>query len=527
MTNKLKKSYKTIRLVFGDQLNASHSWYQETDSTILYVIAELPQEVSYVKHHIQKICAFFAAMENFSTALKKAGHHVLHLNMDDTQAYVDTSNLVIALAKQYKVEAIHYQLPDEYRLRVLLEDEHLAHALQKNKTKITVFSTEHFLLDDHELSDYFSPKKHHKMEFFYRKMRQRFNILMEDGKPLGGQWNYDANNRQKLKKSDLESIPEPLLFSTDVSDILHRLKKHNIDSFGHASEQLLWPVTRQQSLELLTYFCQHCLPNFGRFQDAMTAQTEHQWSLYHSRLSFALNSKMLHPLQVINAVIKSFYDHPDTIDIAQVEGFVRQILGWREYVRGVYWINMPAYAKKNHFNAQRKLPHYFWDGDTHMRCMHHAIGQSLEYAYAHHIQRLMVTGNFCLLTGINPDEVDAWYLGIYIDALEWVEMPNTRGMSQFADGGIVATKPYTAGGNYIHKMSDYCQGCTYKIKEKTTEDACPFNSLYWNFMIQHRAELEKNPRIGMVYRSWDKQDETIKEATIKRATWCLDNIEKL
>jgi len=259
----------------------------------------------------------------------------------------------------------------------------------------------------------------------------------------------------------------------------------------------------------------------------MTCQSENQWSLYHSRLSFALNSKILHPLQVIQQAIDSYENSKGAISLAQIEGFVRQILGWREYVRGIYWVNMPAYASKNTLEAKRQLPEYFWNGDTRMRCMQQSIGQSLDYAYAHHIQRLMITGNFCLLTGINPDEVDQWYLGVYIDAIEWVEIPNTRGMSQFADDGIVATKPYTAGGNYINKMSDYCKSCDYRIKEKTGDDACPFNSLYWHFMAQHRPRLEKNPRIGMVYRNWDKQTPQSQQATLKKAEYYLQNIETL
>jgi len=275
------------------------------------------------------------------------------------------------------------------------------------------------------------------------------------------------------------------------------------------------------------YFCEHCLINFGRFQDAMTDQSDHRWSLYHSRLSFALNSKILHPYQVIQKAIDAYQDSQGRISLAQIEGFVRQILGWREYVRGVYWANMPAYSRKNTLAAQGALPDYFWTGDTKMNCMQQAIGQSLDYAYAHHIQRLMIIGNFCLLTGINPDEVDAWYLGVYIDAIEWVEMPNTRGMSQFADDGIVATKPYTAGGNYINKMSDYCKNCHYKIKEKTGEQACPFNSLYWRFMTTHRKRLEKNPRIGMVYRNWDKQNTSVQQATLEQAEYFIDNIEQL
>ena len=233
------------------------------------------------------------------------------------------------------------------------------------------------------------------------------------------------------------------------------------------------------------------------------------------------------PLEVIDAAIERFNDIENNISIAQIEGFVRQIIGWREYVRAVYWVNMPDYTRLNHLHAKRDLPAYFWNGATRMKCMQQALGQSLEYAYAHHIQRLMISGNFCLLAGVDPDQVDAWYLGVYIDAIEWVEMPNTRGMSQFADGGLIATKPYCAGGNYISKMSDYCKHCHYDVKQKTTDSACPFNSLYWSFMIRHREQLAANPRIGMIYRSWDRQSSETREATLARANWCLQHLDAL
>ncbi|MEO0444128.1 MAG: cryptochrome/photolyase family protein [Pseudomonadota bacterium] len=518
----LNKQYKRLRLVLGDQLNASHSWFKQKDKDTLYIIAELHQETLYVKHHCQKICAFFAAMQSFAKALEKAGHHILYLDLDDTVGYKSLPQLLKHLATNYKISEFEYQQPDEYRLLTQLAELKL-----DKQITIRMCDSEHFLLPFSEIKDYFKKDKHHKMEFFYRKMRQRFTILMDEDQPLGGQWNYDAQNRNKLKQNHIEDIPSPLTFNHDVSPIMDRLRRHKVPFFGSETNTLIWPVNRKQALKLLDYFCTCCLPKFGTFQDAMTCQSKHQWSLYHSRLSFVINAKILHPMQVLEKAVDHYYRHQQTISIAQIEGFVRQILGWREYIRGVYWANMPAYAGKNHLNAKRALPKYFWTGNTKMRCMQSAIQQSLDYSYAHHIQRLMVTGNFCLLTGIDPKAVDDWYLGVYIDAIEWVEMPNTRGMSQFADGGIVATKPYTAGGNYIHKMSDYCQHCHYKVKEKVNDNACPFNSLYWHFMIQHRKQFEKNPRIGMVYRNWDKQAQEQQQATIQRARWCLKNIEKL
>ena len=259
----------------------------------------------------------------------------------------------------------------------------------------------------------------------------------------------------------------------------------------------------------------------------MTAQSEHKWSLYHSRISFALNCKMISPAQVIERAIQAYRDQPERIDLAQIEGFVRQILGWREFVRGIYWINLPEYPSMNALNADRDLPPFFWSGETKMNCMKQCIDQSLEYAYAHHIQRLMVIGNFCLMAGIDPKQVDAWYLGIYIDAIEWVEMPNTRGMSQFADGGLLASKPYSGSGQYINRMSDYCKGCHYDVKKRSGDNSCPFNSLYWDFYDRHQDKLGKNPRVGMMYRVWGKMSPEDQAAILKQADYYKKHVEQL
>lgn len=515
--------YKTLRFIFGDQLNPNHSWYKEQQQDdILYVIAELKQETGYVKHHIQKVVAFFSAMENFANALKSAKLNVLHLTLDDTQNDKTLYDLLERLAQRYHCNKIEYQYPDEYRLQKQMDN------LKQNSTiKVKGTDTEHFLLPFKDIPKHFKKDKHIKMEFFYRMMRKRFDILMEGDSPKGGQWNYDQANRNKLKKADLEKIPQAKVFQNSIQNIVTRIESHDVKTFGHCSDTLLWPTSRNQAKQLLDYFCAYLLPLFGQFQDSMTCNSSEQWSLYHSRISFALNTKMIHPMQVINQVLKEFESRPNDINLAQVEGFIRQILGWREYVRGVYWQNMPDYAVKNELNASRSLPDYFWHGKTNMNCMKHAISQSLDTAYAHHIQRLMITGNFCLLTEMDPAQVDSWYLGIYIDAIEWVEMPNTRGMSQFADGGLIATKPYAASGNYINKMSDYCKDCHYNVKEKTEDSACPFNSLYWHFMDKHEERLSRNPRIGMVYKNWQKQAPEQRQATLDRAKWCIDNIESL
>ncbi len=514
------KPAQTLRLILGDQLNARHSWLQSTDDNVVYVLAEIRQETDYVRHHIQKLSAFFAAMAQFASQLENEGHRVCYLDLDATADFDSLPELIAALCQRYSVNTFEYQRPDEYRLLEQLRQ------LPLTKVQINEVDSEHFLLPFAEISEQFVAGKAQRMEAFYRRMRRRFAILMEGDEPVSGRWNYDRENREKLKEADIAKLPVPLVFSNDVRAILERIKKHKVKYFGEETTLLPWPIDRQQALQLLTHFCQYCLPNFGRFQDSMTDQTPHAWSLYHSRLSFAINSKMLSPREVIDTAISRFETNGN-IELAQLEGFVRQILGWREFVRGIYWANMPNYARSNFLRGQRDLPGYFWNGKTNMRCMQQSLGQSLDYAYAHHIQRLMVIGNFSLLTGLHPDAVDAWYLGVYVDALEWVEMPNTRGMALFADGGIVGSKPYAAGGNYIRKMSDYCNNCYYKVTTKTGSRACPFNSLYWHFMISHRNELARNQRLRMLYVSWDKMAVTQQQAIIDTATHYLETLESL
>lgn len=515
------QSYKKLAWILGDQLNYQHSWFASPKSDTLFVIAELRQETDYTCHHVQKICAFFASMRRFANHLQAQGHAVLYLDLNATAKTKNLSHLIEIMCERFKIEEFQYQRPDEIRLL-----EQLRNLSLPNSIFVIEQDTEHFFLPFEELKSYIKVGRHNRLESFYRKLRKRFDILMDDTEPEGGQWNFDADNRNKLKKSDLAEIPSPLVFENDVKDILASLKKHDVKVFGTAQHNLLWPVDRNQSLELLAWFCDQALANFGKFQDAMTGQTESKWSLYHSRLSFAMNCKMLSPEEVINASMIA-YQQQSNINLAQIEGFIRQILGWREFVRAIYWVNGSNYKTLNHFESSRALPEFFWNGKTKMRCMSEAINQSLETSYAHHIQRLMVTGNFCLLAGIHPDQVDDWYLGIYIDAIEWVELPNTRGMSQFADGGIIATKPYAASGNYINKMSDYCGQCYYKVKEKSGDQACPFNGFYWNFMITNRQELAKNPRIGMLYGNWDRKKQAERDKILDDARANLLHIEEL
>lgn len=512
---------KTVRFILGDQLNIQHSWFEKVSEDVTYVLMEVRQETDYVTHHIQKVLGFFAAMRAFASELEDRGHTVKYFSIGDQANQHEIPKNLESIIEEEKASHFEYQYPDEYRLDEQLKA--FCSTLEKEGISTQAYDTEHFYTERTYLKSFFEGKKTYLMESFYRSLRKEYDILMEDAKPLGGKWNYDHSNRESLPKG--HQPIDPLEFNKDLSELNQEIEDAGIKTMGKVhAKHFGWPTTRAESMELLEYFVSNALPWFGQFQDAMTPTS---WSVYHSRLSFSMNLKLISPSEVVNRAIEQYHKFEDEIDIAQVEGFVRQILGWREYMRGVYWAHMPAYSSKNFLNHSSSLPSWFWDGKTKMACLKHAIGQSLEYAYAHHIQRLMVTGNFALLAGVHPDEIDEWYLGIYIDAIEWVEITNTRGMSQFADGGIVGTKPYVSSANYINKMGNYCDTCFYSKSKKTEENACPFNSLYWHFYARNRDKLEGNHRIGMMYRTWDKMSADKQKALLDKAENLLQNINSL
>ena len=472
---------KTLRLVLGDQLNSNHSWFKTIDDSVTYVMMEIRTETDYATHHIQKIVGFFSAMQQFAAELQSQQHQVVYFHLNDTNNLQSFEKNIKPLIEKEQFTHFEYQFPDEYRL-----DEQLKKLCQSLSIATSVCDSEHFMSSRNELGDFFEGKKTFLMESFYHMMRKKHHILMQGENPLTGKWNYDGENRKKLPK-DHKPTP-PLVFNNNVTEIFSEIQKTDIKSIGNIdAENFVWPINRKQSLELLDFFVTECLALFGSYQDAMTPN---EWSLYHARVSFSMNIKLISPLEVIQRAITEWENHPEEIGYNQLEGFVRQIIGWREYMRGIYWNKMPEYATMNYFNNENSLPEWFWTGKTKMNCLKDAINQSLNYAYAHHIQRLMITGNFALLAGIHPDEVDGWYLGIYMDAIEWVEITNTRGMSQFADGGIVGTKPYVSSATYINKMSSYCTGCFYDKAKKTGDKACPFNSLYWNFYDRNESKVK-------------------------------------
>jgi deoxyribodipyrimidine photolyase-related protein len=486
---------KTLRLILGDQLNSKHSWFKETNEDVMYCLFEMRQETDYVKHHIQKVIGFFAAMREFAENLKSKGHNVVYYKLNDTkntQSLTDNLNLLI---NENSILNFEYLFPDEYRLDKQLSD--FCNQLSINNK---VISAEHFYTERDDLALFFKGKKQYLMENFYRGMRKKHNILMVAGQPEGGKWNYDKSNRNKWK-GDVD-IPKYKLFKNDISEVKKDIESAGIKTIGRfETKTFSYPINRAQTIEQLKYFCEELLIYFGDYQDAMHTNEDY---LFHSRLSFAMNLKLISPKDVVSTVMNYYRKHGENINISQVEGFIRQIIGWREYMRGMYWAFMPAYKSKNELNNHNKLPDFFWTGHTKMNCLKHAINNSLDNGYAHHIQRLMITGNYALLTQTNPDEVDDWYLGVYVDAVEWVQLTNTRGMSQFADGGKIATKPYVSSGSYINKMSNYCSDCHYNKSKKIEEDACPFNSLYWNFLDDKRDQLGNNFRMGMMYSLLDK-----------------------
>jgi len=497
----------TLRLILGDQLNPRHSWLAEVRDDVVYLMMEVRQETDYVLHHAQKIIAIFAAMRAFAARLRAQGHRVHYLHIDDAGNQQSLPANLDHLLAHYEASTFEWQAPDEWRL-----DQQLRQYAGSLSIRHAMADTQHFYAARHEAAAIFGQREQWVMEHFYRHMRLRHGVLVSPtGAPAGGRWNYDHDNRESWKGLPWE--PADTRPVHDHSALWNTIQQAGVRSFGQPqADEFRWPLNEEEALQQLEQFVQHALPHFGRFQDAMSYKA---WRLFHSLLSFAMNVKMLDPRTVVTRVEAAWRD--GQVPIAAAEGYIRQILGWREYVRGVYWHRMPGYDQLNAFGHQTPLPHWFWSGETRMRCLASAIGQSLAHAHSHHINRLMVIGNFALLAGLSPQELHQWYLGIYIDAFEWVELPNTLGMSQYADGGLLATKPYVSSAAYIDRMSDYCKGCHYDRKARTGERACPYNALYWDFFERNRATLRGNHRLGMVYQQLQRMTDEQRQALAERA----------
>lgn len=506
---------KTLRLILGDQLSESISslsgYNPDTD---IILICEVYAELTYVKHHKKKIAFILSAMRHFAENLQRQGFNIHYIKLDDSDNPGSFSGAVKHMISKNAFDRIVVTHPGEYRVlrdMVRLENEY--------NIPVEIRDDNRFLCSADEFSSWASDRKQLRMEYFYREMRKKYNILMDNNGPIGGQWNYDSENRKPPK--DGLKIPPPYISKSDniTQDVISLVSERFSQHFGDI-DPFYFAVTRADALRVLDQFIEQRLPHFGDFQDAMI-QGE-PW-MYHSHISFYLNCGLLLPLECIQAAEKAY--HTGKAPLNAVEGFIRQIIGWREYVRGIYWLKMPEYAEKNFFDATRKLPDFYWTANTKMNCLRQCVMETKENAYAHHIQRLMVLGNFALLAGIDPKQVNEWFLIVYADAYEWVELPNVSGMILFSDGGYLASKPYAAGGSYINKMSDYCKNCSYKVSKKNGPDACPFNYLYWDFLDRNRERLSGNHRIGMMYKTLDRMGEEKRKSILEDSHEFFKRIE--
>ncbi len=506
----------TLIPVLGDQLSLGLSSLADADpASSVILMMEVVDETIYVRHHKRKIAFILSAMRHHADALRSAGWTVDYVKLDDPDNAGSFTGEVARAIERHAPERITVTEAGEHRVNAMLAAWETLFGI-----KVQICPDTRFIATHAEFDTWADERKQFRMEFFYRDMRRKTGLLMEGTKPAGGEWNYDKENR-KPAKADL-LMPKLPHFAPDAitKDVLAlvaaRFDDHigKLDDFGIA-------VTRGQALDTQMHFLKHALPRFGDFQDAMLAGEPY---LYHAHLSFYLNNGLLDPLALCQAVEAEY--KAGRAPLNATEGFIRQIIGWREYVRGIYFWAGPDYGTRNFLNAKRALPAFYWTGETEMRCMAQSIGQTIDLAYAHHIQRLMVTGNYALLIGADPDDVDRWYLEVYADAYEWVEQPNTRGMVLFADGGLLGSKPYAASGAYIDRMSDYCGGCRYDVKQRTGPDACPFNALYWDFLVRNREKLGPNQRLAMPYRNWDKMAAETQTALREQAATYLRTLDE-
>ncbi|MEK8053119.1 cryptochrome/photolyase family protein [Ideonella sp. DXS22W] len=508
-------------LVLGDQLDRAASAFDGFDPAHDRVwMAEAAEESTHVVSAQQRTVLFLAAMRHFAQALRSEGLPLHYATLDDA---ANTGTLAGELARaiaQWQPQALVMTAPGDWRVLQALRAVARTHGLA-----LDLRDDRHFYATVRDFAAHAAKRKALRMEWFYREMRQRHGVLLDaDGQPEGGRWNFDAENRESFgTQGPPPELRAPLRFEPDAvtREVIALVQQR----FGHhpgQAEPFGWPVTRADALAALQDFIAHRLPHFGRWQDALWAGEP--W-LFHAHLSAALNLKLLNPREVVDAAVAAY--HAGQAPLAGVEGFVRQILGWREYVRGIYWTQMPGYLDRNALGAEQPLPAFYWTGDTPAACLRDAIGQTLRLGYAHHIQRLMVTGLFALLLGVRPQAVHAWYLGVYVDAVEWVELPNTLGMSQFADGGpdgglalgqgLMASKPYAATGKYLQRMGNHCQDCRFRPDRASGDDACPFTTLYWDFLERHEAALAANPRMALQVKNLARRSEAERTAVRARA----------
>jgi len=508
------RAVRALVLVLGDQLDLDAAAFDGFDANQdLVWMAELAEESNHVWSSKQRTVLFLSAMRHFAAALRTAHRPLHYVQLDDADNAGSLAAQLRADVHRLRPERLTMTAPGDWRVLQAIKAVAADVGLP-----LAVHTDRHFFVTVREFAAHAQGRKSLRMEYFYREQRQRHRVLMGEGassgEPLGGQWNFDSDNREAFSAQGPGFLPPRTAFQPDAMTqevmtlVNTRFARHpgRLDGFA-------WPVTRDQALQSLQAFIEDRLPLFGRYQDAMWPGDP--W-LYHSHISAALNLKLLNPREVVAAAEQAY--HAGSAPLASVEGFIRQILGWREYVRGVYWTYMPSYAERNHLDAQHDLPAWFWTGETDMACLRDALSHTLNHGYANHIQRLMVTGLFALLWGVQPQQVHAWYLAVYVDAVEWVELPNTLGMSQYADGGLMSSKPYAASGKYIQRMSPHCKSCRYDPSQRTGDKACPYTTLYWDFLLRHEAALRKNPRMALQVKNADKLSDTEKQAVRERVS---------
>lgn len=508
---------KTLRLVLGDQLTHSlaslHGMDKKND---IVMLCETMEEASYVKHHKQKLVFIFSAMRHFANELLQKNINVYYVKIDDKENRGSFDEELKRAIEKFKISRVELTFPGEHRVL-----QKFLNWQKSYNVEVIIHEDNRFFCAPNEFKKWASPRKNLRMEDFYHVMRLKHQILLtKNNKPVGGRWNFDKENRKSLKSKFVLPIREshkPDDITKDVIDVVLNLFSENFGSL----DTFDWAVTRKQALNYLHEFIDKMLPYFGDYQDAMN---EDKPFLYHSLLSPYINVGLLLPEEVCRLAELAYTSGKAPLN--SVEGFIRQVLGWREYIRGVYWLKMPEYAEMNYLNAKNPLPWFYWTAETDMNCLHKVIQQTKEQAYSHHIQRLMVTGNFALLAGIDPKAVCEWYLIVYIDAFDWVELPNTLGMALYGDGGFLGSKPYAASGKYINRMSNYCANCIYNPKETVGDKACPFNSLYWNFLELNQKQLRNNQRLTYTYATWDKMSVEKRELILKQAHKILIELEE-
>ena len=509
---------RRLYVILGDQLDRHSLIFNDVDTeNDCFWMAEVAEEATHVWSHKQRIALFLSAMRHFADELINQGRPLQYHALQDHQFSTLAEALADTLTKE-QPEEVWCVRPGDYRVF-----ESLVMVCKQSGVPFKQLKDQHFLSTPGDFKKWAGEKKQLRMEYWYRELRRKYQILLdEDNNPLGGKWNYDQSNRKAFKKEGPANIPAPMVWKADkiTQEVMALV---NLTYANHPGEldQILWPTTPEQAEQALERFLEKCLHNFGDHQDAMWTDEPF---LNHSLISSALNLKLLHPLTVIQKAEQ--YHIEQHAPLEAVEGFIRQVLGWREYVRGLYWLHMPDWLEMNALNAKQDLPAFYWTGQTDMTCLSQSIQQTLKFGYAHHIQRLMVTGLFSLLYGVEPKQIHAWYLAVYVDAVEWVELPNTLGMSQYADNGIMASKPYVASGNYINKMSNYCKHCRFKPSKAVGDDACPFTTLFWDFLDTHEERFQSNARMGFMLKNLQRKDNDERQAIKAQAITLRESLSQ-